>query len=294
MEDEEEKPILLFDTDPFTFQTCFLSSISMILIANIYISNNFKLVFFFLLLIIIFYFLENSITRVIDDICKGSDYFKKSTLFLLPYSILSFLYCIILFSVSNKIITFSNDISFSSCFYSLVYFSLMIFSLSTSIKGLLVSLRIISDNYIRSGFFSMFQLFICFCRSSIAIKTWINWIRTKMQHYILSSFLYLIIKGYAIYLILYEISRSIKRFCQNTKLQFPAFQGTTDEECTICLCQINEPKILECGHIFCYNCINKWVKRRPICPLCRSKAYAPYSVDMMNGYIPFFILLCVF
>ena len=294
-EDEEEKHILLFDTDPFTFQTCFLAFLTLFLILILNISHKIKLVVFFLVIIVFFYFLEISVTKVIDKICNSSDFFKKSTLFLFPYSLLAFLYFIILIIISKRVIPFSKHHTFLSSFFSLLYFSLIIFSLSTAIKGFLLSFKVISDNFIRSGFFSIFQLSICFFRALFTFHTWINWIHERSQHYIFSSFLYFLIKGYSIALIAYEMYRSITGFIQNKKFQLPDFNGISeDDECLICCCPMVEPKVLECGHVFCYRCINKWVKRRPICPLCRSKTHKPFNIDMMNGYIPFFILLCVF
>ena len=43
------------------------------------------------------------------------------------------------------------------------------------------------------------------------------------------------------------------------------------EECSICFEDIDESnkKILECGHTFHTDCINKWTKVNPICPYCR-------------------------
>ena len=44
-----------------------------------------------------------------------------------------------------------------------------------------------------------------------------------------------------------------------------------NNECIICLdnMKIGEKiKILDCGHIYHYNCINDWFKRKKECPLC--------------------------
>lgn len=39
--------------------------------------------------------------------------------------------------------------------------------------------------------------------------------------------------------------------------------------CSICLNPFNQPKVTSCGHIFCCSCINLWLKKSDLCPLCR-------------------------
>jgi hypothetical protein len=44
-----------------------------------------------------------------------------------------------------------------------------------------------------------------------------------------------------------------------------------NNECIICLDNMkigDKIKILDCGHIYHYNCINDWFKRKKECPLC--------------------------
>ena len=46
-----------------------------------------------------------------------------------------------------------------------------------------------------------------------------------------------------------------------------------DDTCTICQEEMGSPVRLECGHIFCEDCITAWCERAPTdstCPLCRS------------------------
>lgn len=44
-----------------------------------------------------------------------------------------------------------------------------------------------------------------------------------------------------------------------------------NNECLICLEYMikgDKIKILECGHVYHYNCIKEWFKRKRECPLC--------------------------
>ena len=40
-------------------------------------------------------------------------------------------------------------------------------------------------------------------------------------------------------------------------------------ECSICLEGNPDTKLLNCGHMFHKNCIDTWLKIKPVCPLCR-------------------------
>ena len=44
-----------------------------------------------------------------------------------------------------------------------------------------------------------------------------------------------------------------------------------DDECPICIDEVNDPTILPCGHIFCYDCINEMTQVKKQCPLCKQE-----------------------
>ena len=52
-----------------------------------------------------------------------------------------------------------------------------------------------------------------------------------------------------------------------------------EEGLTCCLCYelLKEPKVLECPHVFCLECLQKWVKKKPRieCPECRYVTVVP-------------------
>jgi DNA repair protein RAD5 len=44
----------------------------------------------------------------------------------------------------------------------------------------------------------------------------------------------------------------------------------SDEICSICMDQINNPTLTSCGHLFCYDCLKLSLSFKKICPLCKS------------------------
>ncbi|KAL9616244.1 MAG: hypothetical protein Q9160_008870 [Pyrenula sp. 1 TL-2023] len=55
-----------------------------------------------------------------------------------------------------------------------------------------------------------------------------------------------------------------------------ADEGTMDwipngqqRKCTLCLEPFRDPSVTSCGHVFCWTCVQDWVKEKAECPLCR-------------------------
>ena len=42
-------------------------------------------------------------------------------------------------------------------------------------------------------------------------------------------------------------------------------------KCGVCFDILATPAVLECGHVFCYSCAQRWLDRNPICPTCRKR-----------------------
>jgi peroxin-10 len=40
-------------------------------------------------------------------------------------------------------------------------------------------------------------------------------------------------------------------------------------KCTLCLEPFRDPSVTTCGHVFCWTCIQDWVREKAECPLCR-------------------------
>jgi hypothetical protein len=67
-----------------------------------------------------------------------------------------------------------------------------------------------------------------------------------------------------------------------------------ENECPICLdnLNINETKILPCKHKFHKLCVNTWLQRKNICPLCRFPLSTNYKcIDRKNTFLKYKITI---
>lgn len=54
---------------------------------------------------------------------------------------------------------------------------------------------------------------------------------------------------------------------EETMAWIPAGQ---QRKCTLCLEQFKDPSVTTCGHVFCWTCVQDWVREKAECPLCRT------------------------
>ena len=58
----------------------------------------------------------------------------------------------------------------------------------------------------------------------------------------------------------------------------------SNTHCTICLCEGSNDVVLECGHVFHWNCVRPWLDLRNACPLCK-RAQQRRGVDENGRFV---------
>ncbi|KAH9386746.1 E3 ubiquitin-protein ligase RNF5 [Nematocida major] len=66
-----------------------------------------------------------------------------------------------------------------------------------------------------------------------------------------------------------------------------------DFDCSICMCDVEIPVVTQCGHLFCWGCIQGWSEKSSICPVCKATCSISAVIPIYskgntssNGFFP--------
>lgn len=78
----------------------------------------------------------------------------------------------------------------------------------------------------------------------------------------------------------HHLPKGLAANTQTPVLETPRYDAKDDDvmawipdgqqrKCTLCLEPFRDPSVTTCGHVFCWSCVQDWVKEKAECPLCR-------------------------
>ena len=205
----------------------------------------------------------------------------KNKLFYSLISIFSILFCY--YNLKNY-----NNSKFLYIYSKSLLFSQVIFILSSFFQIFLIFFNIIKPNNIRCGFIGIYQRFFLFFRTIGITLIWLNYLEIITKKWSFSFIIYFLIKIFLIFYLIIDFIKIIKIYFENKyKILIDAKTIIGTNQCAVCYEELIEPKLLPCGHIFCYSCLIQCASIKKLCPLCRKNFQIPIKIDMSNGWIPF-------
>ncbi|XP_068249912.1 E3 ubiquitin-protein ligase RNFT1-like isoform X2 [Palaemon carinicauda] len=83
---------------------------------------------------------------------------------------------------------------------------------------------------------------------------------------------YLVCKGSDVVVRMKSLHEAIDKFIHNVNFSTPTKAQLKDAGvCPICHDDFQVPTMLQCNHIFCEQCVVKWLDQEPTCPMCRTQ-----------------------
>ncbi|RMZ67632.1 Peroxisome biogenesis factor 10 [Pyrenophora seminiperda CCB06] len=70
-----------------------------------------------------------------------------------------------------------------------------------------------------------------------------------------------------------DLHPALRRRRKATRLPFPDDQPIPPYVSSPDFCENHMRKIKRCGHCFCYDCLNTWLRESPTCPMCRARLF---------------------
>ncbi|KAL7720338.1 Zinc finger domain containing protein [Entamoeba marina] len=135
------------------------------------------------------------------------------------------------------------------------------------------------------------QIIPCFILYNylITLQVWnISFIHTYIIPFI--TWIYIISRVFMFSQILFHFIRIFNSFFTKNNIIGQRVDPTEleDDTCLICQDSITNPIQLKCGHVFCEECIFKWLVQQPRCPLCRKMSVPNQSFVGFDGYTQLF------
>lgn len=237
---------------------------------------------------------ERKLAETTRMITESSEYFSSLPKYIFPSCIALMVVSFAVFYMLKK--TPVDDTVISNYLYSLSI-SNTIFIFALSLKCGIILFNVVTYQMERRGFYGLYQRFFVIIRFIAVFPHWYNYFSSVAFS---KGFLveFLVLKVTVLIWLVYEFIISWEKYIFNKKCvvrrvkldEIPEAQNT----CIICMGQLTEPVSLQCNHIFCFKCVERWMKNHTTCPFCRNETVKHQHIEFSDGYLPSCIFLFPF
>jgi hypothetical protein len=150
---------------------------------------------------------------------------------------------------------------------------------AAELKLLSLILKFADANRSRRGLFAAIQRAIVLLRSISLLPRWARYIDVPIARcsYVVARAVYVIRLAWG-------LLGSWRNYSANgVETAKPVPRDAVTDVCPVCRSAPRDPVRLECGHIFCQDCIGRWLIERPCCPVCRRPTRRHIRIELADG-----------
>jgi hypothetical protein len=163
-----------------------------------------------------------------------------------------------------------------------VVWNIIFYLATTEVKLMWIIWGFVDARQCRRGFFAAVQRGFVLARSIIAVLQWVHYFRLRSSIWLM--YIYLVIRLVYIARLTLDLTATWWNYSANgveSARRIPHDQVT--DICAVCRSAPDEPRQLECGHIFCQGCLERWLMGNPSCPICRRKTKEHVTIELADG-----------
>jgi hypothetical protein len=171
--------------------------------------------------------------------------------------------------------------TFVSRYVACLVLTVLCFLLGALVKSYAIYFGCVNLNQAKRGFFSIVERALLLTRTLMVTRAWFIYFRDlpskwPLRVYILLKAVFLAHLGFGLVL---TWRRYTARKAKGIRC---VTMDEVKDDCAICLSRPINPCKLPCGHIFCRECMERWLATSPTCPTCRNDSL-PVNVGMAEG-----------
>jgi hypothetical protein len=163
-----------------------------------------------------------------------------------------------------------------------VVFNIVYYMATTELKLMWILWGFVDARQCRRGFFAAVHRGFVLLRSVVAVVQWVRHFRLSAS--IAPMYIYLAIRLVYIGRLTFGLAASWWNYSANgVECARSVTPDQVTDICAVCRSTPEEPRQLECGHIFCQGCLERWLMGNPSCPMCRRATREHVTIELADG-----------
>lgn len=231
------------------------------------------------------------ITRLLSE---SSEYFSTIPSFIIPSGLFLFVLSSVTLSAAKYV---DFELTIASTYLKSMIISNSLFLLALSFKCAIIMSNWVNYQREKRGFYGLYQRLFVIIRFIAVMPIWYNFFASFTDK-TWPLIAYVVLKLIVFNWLAREFTESCLNYKSNKRCDVKKVKlDKIPEEhrvCIICMCEPIEPVALQCEHVFCYKCLERWMESHNTCPFCRNILVERKAIEFSDGHLPSFVFVFPF